>query len=306
MMIFGVCLKQKLLQVAGPSQTTINILTTTTSKIKSTCYTRSWNTTGITVAGSTTGTGGYILNQLLAPFDLVIDSSFNIYISDRINHRIVKWQQNATTGQLFAGDGTAANRRIQKFSLNSTVTPVNGTTVIGNTSQLTRPIAVVLLFTSNSIQGIVFAGGNGNGSLLTQLNNPFDLFVDQNSSTIYIADTYNFRVVKWLKNATTGVLIAGGYGQGGNASQLSNPSGIIVDQNGTIYIADYINSRIQEWPINATQGRTIAGSSNGTLGSTSTLLYGTYNFRFDLNMNLYVVDSRNSRIQKYNVSHNSC
>ncbi|CAF1363546.1 unnamed protein product, partial [Didymodactylos carnosus] len=263
----------------------------------------------------------------------------------------VKWQQNATTGQLIAGDGTAgnlssqfnqpaglyldqinqilyvadsANRRIQKFSLNSTMFPLNGTTVIGNTSQLTYPLAVyfdtinqylyvldvytssILLFTSNSNQGIVVAGGNGNGSLLSQLNNPFDLFIDQNSSTIYVADTSNYRVVKWLKNATIGVLVAGGYGPGTNASQFSNPTGVIVDQNGTIYIADQLNSRVQQWPINATQAGTIAGSSNGTYGSTSSLLNGVYHFQFDVNMNLYVVDSGNNRIQKFNVNNSSC
>ena len=50
------------------------------------------------------------------------------------------------------------------------------------------------------------AGGNNRGNRLDQLDFPTFIYVDDQLS-IYISDTNNHRVVKWLKGARKGVVV---------------------------------------------------------------------------------------------------
>ena len=84
-------------------------------------------------------------------------------------------------------------------------------------------------------KAIVVAGGNGDGANLNQLHNPRGIFVDKNNN-LYIADSDNYRIVKWEPDAENGVVVAGGNGGGSNLNQLAFPSGVAVDSNGNIYI----------------------------------------------------------------------
>ena len=51
----------------------------------------------------------------------------------------------------------------------------------------------VMKWNKGTNQGIVVAGGRGQGSALTQLSDPRGLFMDT-SDTIYVADSWNHRV----------------------------------------------------------------------------------------------------------------
>ena len=48
----------------------------------------------------------------------------------------------------------------------------------------------------------------------------------------------NHRVMKWMKGAKEGIVVAGGQGQGNSLTQLSYPQGVIVDHLGNVYVAD--------------------------------------------------------------------
>ncbi|CAF5026866.1 unnamed protein product [Rotaria sp. Silwood1] len=97
-------------------------------------------------------------------------------------------------------------------------------------------------------EGIVVAGGQGKGNSLTQLSNPWGLFVDT-LGTIYIADRNNHRVMRWPKGATQGTVIVGGNGDGEGANQLDRPIGLSFDRHRNIYVADQYNNRIQRFSI---------------------------------------------------------
>jgi sugar lactone lactonase YvrE len=99
----------------------------------------------------------------------------------------------------------------------------------------------------------VVAGGNGAGSGLHQLYNPYDVFVDNNLN-VYVSDHTNHRIQKWAYGATSGVTVAGGNGQGSQAYQLNGPYGIWVDPQNRIYIADHNNNRIIRWNQNSNTG----------------------------------------------------
>ena len=81
----------------------------------------------------------------------------------------------------------------------------------------------------NSTVGITVAGGNGRGSNANQLNSPGGVSVDEKGN-IFIADTLNHRIQKWMKNSTVGITVAGGNGKGSNANQLGFPRGIAVNE----------------------------------------------------------------------------
>ncbi|CAF3364045.1 unnamed protein product, partial [Rotaria sp. Silwood2] len=69
---------------------------------------------------------------------------------------------------------------------------------------------------------------------------------------------------RWRQN---GITVAGGNRQGNGINQLSNPSGLYVDDDHTVYVADESNHRIVEWKWGATSGQVVAGGNghgNGT------------------------------------------
>ncbi|CAF1605162.1 unnamed protein product [Rotaria magnacalcarata] len=62
-------------------------------------------------------------------------------------------------------------------------------------------------------EGIVVAGGQGEGSALAQLKYPEGLFVDT-LGTLYVADTGNNRVMRWIQgDKKQGAVIVGGNGE---------------------------------------------------------------------------------------------
>ncbi|CAF4519644.1 unnamed protein product, partial [Rotaria magnacalcarata] len=72
-------------------------------------------------------------------------------------------------------------------------------------------------------EGVIVAGGQGNGDSLSQLSYPRGIVVDP-SGTLYVADFSNARVMRWFKDAKQGEVIAGGNGEGEEPNQLTWPS----------------------------------------------------------------------------------
>ncbi|CAF5162260.1 unnamed protein product, partial [Rotaria sp. Silwood1] len=106
--------------------------------------------------------------------------------------------------------------------------------------------------------GITVAGGNQQDNGINQLSHPHSLYVDDDQ-TIYVADTFNDRIVEWKQGATNGQVVAGGNGQGSGDHELSNPSDVIIDkERDSLIICDYGNQRVVRWPRrNGTSGETI-------------------------------------------------
>ncbi len=143
----------------------------------------------------------------------------------------------------------------------------------------------------------VVAGNNGSGSKANQFGFPNGgIFVDANGN-LFVADAQNNRIQKWAPGATSGVTVAGGYGAGSAANQLSYPLDVFVDANGNIYVADDGNHRIQKWAPGATSGTTVAGGNEA--GSAANQLSGPRGVYVDTNGDIYVADTYNYRVQKW-------
>ena len=263
-----------------------------------------WAQKGLTVAG---GNGqGDGIHQLYNPYGLYVDDDQTIYVADWANHRIVEWKRGATSGQVVAGgkgQGNGAhqlnrpydvivdkerdsliisdngNRRVVRWPRRNGTrgeTIISDIDCIGLTMDEKGSLYVVdygkhavRRYSMGDTEGTVVAGGNGQGSGLDQLSNPYYVFVDRDHS-VYVTDSGNHRVMKWKEGAKEGIVVAGGQGQGSSLSQLSTPQGVVVDQLGTVYVADQGNHRIMRWPKGATQGSVIAGG-NGEGGQSNQL-----------------------------------
>jgi sugar lactone lactonase YvrE len=97
-------------------------------------------------------------------------------------------------------------------------------------------------------QGIVVAGGQGEGNGLTQLACPNGVVVDQ-LGTVYVADWRNHRIMRWVKGATQGSRIVGENFAGIQSNQLYLPEGLSFDRQGNLYVVDWGNFRVQKFNI---------------------------------------------------------
>jgi sugar lactone lactonase YvrE len=266
---------------------------------------------------------------------MYVDDNQNVYVADRLNHRIMEWKSSATSGQVVAG-GTGAGIRNDQLNYPTNVivdkqndyificdrtnkrivrwprqTGTSGETIISKVdcwdlamdndgylyvSDISKH--EIRRWKIGDTNGIVVAGGNGPGNRLDQLNGPHYIFVDQDYS-VYVSDHGNHRIMKWMKDATEGIVVAGGHDQGNCLTQLAGPYGVIVDQLETVYIADYNNHRVLRWLKGATQGTVVVGG-NGS-GGQSNQLNGPIGLSLDRQNNLYVVDNNNHRVQKFNI-----
>lgn len=105
------------------------------------------------------------------------------------------------------------------------------------------------------------AGGSGIGSDLDQLAFPRGAFVDD-TGAIYITDD-NLRVVKWEREASSGVIVAGFGGRGSDNDQFEyHLHNLAVNKEGTMFICDQGNKRVMRWKKNAKSGEVILSDIN--------------------------------------------
>ncbi|CAF0836636.1 unnamed protein product [Adineta steineri] len=291
-----------------------------------------WKQNAITVAG---GNGeGQQLNQLHHPLGIFINEKKNIFIADCWNHRIVEWEYSENEGQIIVGGNIQGNRMDKLRSpTNVIVDQRNHSFIVADCGNrrviqwmnqkqeiLIPDIACYglamdkngFLYVSDvgknevrrwkmgeyNNEGIVVAGGNGQGNQLNQLNSPAFIFIDEDQS-IYVSDQNNHRVMKWRKGAKEGTVVAGGNGKGENLNQLSSPDGVVVDHLGQIYVADFGNDRVIRWCEGKEEGEIVVGG-NGEENQLNQL-NGPCGLSFDGEGNLYVADYSAHRIQKFEI-----
>ena len=144
------------------------------------------------------------------------------------------------------------------------------------------------------------AGRTGSPGLdSSRLYNPSSIALDEIRSWLYVADRGNSRIQRIdLSNRNEPTTIAG-------FGQLANPLGVTLDPSGDyLFITDTLNHRIVLWQVNQIQGRVLVGT--GVAGRTASQLSSPSNSRFDDNYNLYVVDTNNCRIQRFDLLSDGC
>ncbi|CAF1401796.1 unnamed protein product [Adineta steineri] len=251
---------------------------------------------GSTVAGNTNCTPGVGLNQLTQPAGIIIDSNSNLYIADSQNSRILFWPRNGISGTLIAGNNTAGTSNYALYSAYGMSRDSSSDTLyvadFGNHR--------IMSYLSNATFGTVVAGGNGGGTNNTQLYYPTSVYFEALSNSLIIDNYLANNIVRWTIGDSKWTLLAGSLNSlaGTTSTLLTLPLGITLDPMGNMYVADAGNHRIQFYPTNQSIASTIAGVTNSQ-GSNATHLYNPYGLALDSQLNLYVADTANNRIQKF-------
>jgi sugar lactone lactonase YvrE len=222
---------------------------------------------GIASTSSTdsSGDGGPATTATLRePYDLVIDQSGNLLISDTGNRRIRKLNTADGTistvignGLAWAGDGVVTGPVLTEprglFLSSDTLYIADS-----GSNRIVAVEALSALGPSSVLAGIAGnggSGGDGDGSVAVQatLNNPRDIVVS--GDTVYIADTGNHKIRRVIRNAQNVRIIETFVGtgtpglSGDNATRgsalLNTPIGVALDNLGKLYITDSANNRIK-------------------------------------------------------------
>ncbi|CAF0857132.1 unnamed protein product [Adineta steineri] len=266
------------------------------SKLPATPSLYRWNTTGITVAGASNGSGGTSANLLYEPYGTALGSFNSLYIADFNNNRIQKWMINESNGTTVAGlsNGTAGASSIALTLPVSVVLDSND-----NMYFTDRDNHRVVYWANGASSGTTIAGILGvSGSTNNTFYGPCGIARDSSTGTLYIADTFNHRIMQYLMNASSGTVVAGGNGPGTGVTQVSQPYGFTFDSSSnSLLIANYPNNNIVRWVLGAISWTLVIGGPNGLSGSTSTLLNNPVGITLDPRGNIYVADSGNHRIQ---------
>jgi DNA-binding beta-propeller fold protein YncE len=157
----------------------------------------------------------------------------------------------------------------------------------------------IMSYASGASAGTVAAGGNGFGTSNIQLESPVGLYFDSLTNSLLIGNSAADNIVRWVLGGNNWTPVAGMNGTQGNSSTLLQlPMGVILDPMGNMYVADAFNHRIQFFLAGQTTGTTIAGITNSP-ALNDIQLNRPYSIRLDNQLNLYVVDLGNHRVQKF-------
>ena len=137
------------------------------------------------------------------------------------------------------------------------------------------------------------AGWAGRGEAKGEMIYPGGVAVDRKGN-LYIADSYNHRILQVEPDGFTRVLL--GTGRSGNGErELSYPRTLAVDEAGVLYIADSYNQRVQKL---LPTGEIITIAGRDGLGDSLTQLSFPRGVAVDKTGNVFVSDNFNHRILK--------
>ena len=175
-----------------------------------------------------------------------VDQEKNVYIADTSRQRVIKWSPKTNETSTIAGimDQSGSNATFLSTPEGIYVTRTGDRVYVADTGN-----SRVQLWMKNAKEGVTVAGSidgiEGNSS--ASLRAPIGILVDERSEVIYVADTSNNRIMRWLPNAVEGELIVGLGGQGNHSDQLSEPTDLAIDSDGHLYVSDLKNHRVQRF-----------------------------------------------------------
>ena len=160
-------------------------------------------------------------------------------------------------------------------------------------------MAVRLFFSIriNNSRSRVFAGPISNPG--NTFGIPYGISLDPISNTIYVVDTYNFRIMSFKSIESNGTLFLGGInGSGPNRTQLSLPHAIHFDYvSNSVIVSNMGTNAVIRHVLGADSYTYAVGNTNGLAGANSTSLNNPSGVTMDPMGHIYVVDSYNDRIQ---------
>lgn len=158
----------------------------------------------------------------------------------------------------------------------------------------------IMGYSQGASTGYVVAGGNVSGFTSPFLSSPVGINFDSTTNSLFIANFGAHSVVRWDLGANMWTLVLGSSNgsRGNSSSMLRSPAGVTLDPMGNVYVTDTSNHRIQLLLTGESEARTIVGTT-GVSGTGASLLNTPYAVQLDTQLNLYVADTLNQRVQKF-------
>ncbi len=274
-------------------------------------------------------TSGSTSSGMYYPSGLALDGSGNIFISDYQNNRVMKY-----TGAATSTNGPAAVLSVGQTSPDSYTQ--TGLTAIS----LNTPYGIAIDGTNNlyvcdsgNNRVLKYAAPAGNAPAAAQVIGQRDMVsstyiranslagvsdsaYDRVTKRLYVADRDNRRVLWWNtpSSFSTGKDADGIIGQADfisnvpsvSASALFLPCSVAVDSSGNLFVADANNNRVLKYNHPVTSGMNASvvigqpDMDSNTQGTSINTLNYPQCIRLDSAGNLYVADTDNRRILKFN------
>ena len=153
----------------------------------------------------------------------------------------------------------------------------------------------------NDLYAVAVAAGTGtNGTAADMLSNPCGIFVDA-GFTLFVADTDNHRIQRFLYGQSSGITLAGAGALG--TITLNRPHAIVLDGDGYLFIVELGSHRITA---SGPQGFSCVAACTGTSGLAPDQLFSPVTIALDSHGSIFVMDRDNARIQQFVLATNTC
>ncbi|MHB9155090.1 MAG: hypothetical protein ACYC5N_05270, partial [Endomicrobiales bacterium] len=272
-------------------------------------------------------------NTLHAPSGVEVDGQGDLWVADRDNHRVLKYPAPVTSGmdagvalgQADLTSGTAATAQNRMNAPNCVrldgagdlwVADTGNNRVLKFTARATGANAALELGQAN------FGAGNANQGLgapaANTLSGPCGIAVDSGGN-VFVADRDNNRVLYFSTPAVNGTNADKVFGKDNftvsapvavASNALSAPTSVELDAAGILWVADSAYHRVLGYRAPFTTkmvARQVLGQPNYTSGAANRGLpvaadglSSPSDIRTDAAGNLWIADSGNNRLVKYN------
>ncbi len=262
------------------------------------------------------GDGGPATSALLdGSWDVAVDGTGNVYLTDTYNSRIRKVDTSGIIrtiagGGPSLGDGGPATSAAIGSPFGVAVDRAGNVFIAANSQNRIRMVDTWGFI--STIAGTGQSGGSGDGGPATaaQFRGPLDVTVDD-AGNLYVNDQYNVRIRR-IDRASHVITTVAGNGQAGYGGDNGPATGALlglhtegtaVDPAGRhLYIGDVDNYRLRHVDLAANVITTLAGTGvfgKGTGGqATAASLNAPANTAFDRAGNLYIADALQDFVRK--------
>ena len=249
------------------------------------------------------GDGGAATSSMLAaPWDVAVDGSGNVYISEWNNRvrkvdssgTITTFAGNGTVG--FGGDGGSATSSLLNRPTGVAVDGSGNVYIADTRNHRVRKVDSSGTITTFAGTGTVGFGGDGGSATSSLLNRPTGVAVD-GSGNVYIADQWNHRIRKVNSSGTISTILA--------TPAIHQPLGVAVDVSGNVYVAEFSRVLKIDALTNGVSTLASAGSYGFALDgvpATSTQLSIPSGVAVDVSGNVYIADDMSYRVLKVDTS----
>ncbi|CAF4270103.1 unnamed protein product, partial [Adineta steineri] len=234
-----------------------------------------------TIAGSAS-------SQLNQPVILRFDSYGNIFVADRFNYRVQKF--------ILASNSCSISYNQPTFCFNA-LWYSNASTFAPSTTIGTLPYGIFIngintVYVPNRVSNTIISWPQGSSTSTSNsysnLNNSYSLFMSM-TGDIYIDNGYSYgRVDKYTFNTSNRVTVMNVNG---------SCFGLFIDINNNLYCSLRNLHQVVKLLLNNVSTIPTIAAGNGSAGSLSNMLNSPQGIYVDSNLNLYIADSANNRIQ---------